>query len=177
MKFLKKILIGIICLIALPFIVALFIPRTYTVSVTEVINKPQQEVYDFVKILDNQKKYSIWFMKDPNMSPSIEGKDGTIGAIQKWNSNNEEVGEGEQEITSLTPDRMDVELRFKRPFAGQAHAANIIRSLSANKTQLTTEFYSNESYPMNLPSYVFGKNMIAEAQKKNLLNLKRLLEK
>ena len=70
---------------ALPFFAALFIPRTYTVSITETINKPQQEVFDFVKILDNQKKYSIWFMKDPNMDSSIEGKDGTIGAVQKWN--------------------------------------------------------------------------------------------
>ena len=42
------------------------------------------------------------------------------GAIQRWDSKNdnigEDVGQGEQEIKNMTEDRIDLELRFKRPF-------------------------------------------------------------
>ena len=177
MKIVKRILIVVLCVIALPFIIALFVPKSYTVNVSETINQPKQIVYDYVRILDHQKEYSIWVMEDPDLNPEIIGTDGSIGAIQKWNSKMDNVGEGEQEITALTPERMDVDLRFKRPFEGTAKAANIFKAVSENQTQITSEFYSNDPYPFNLPSYLFGRKMIYEAQTKNLQNLKRILEK
>ena len=96
---------------------------------------------------------------------------------KKWNSKLDDVGEGEQEITALTPDRMDVDLRFVRPFEGTAKAANIFKSISENQTQITNEFYSNSPYPFNLMFYLFGKKMMTEAQTKNLKNIKQILEK
>jgi hypothetical protein len=176
MKILKRIGIVIVILLALPFIIALFIPRTYTVSVSETINQPKQVVYDYVRLLDNQKQYSVWVMADPNLNPVITGTDGTVGAIQRWNSKISDVGEGEQEIIALSPDRIDMEIRFKRPFEGTSKAADIFESVSENQTLLTVEFYSNESYPMNLPSYIFGRKMIKKDQIKNLKNIKRILE-
>jgi len=71
---------------------------------------------------------------------------------------------------------MDLDLRFKRPFKSEAKAANIVKEVSENQTLLTSEFYSNSSYPMNLPSYVFGRSMMKKAQTKNLQNIKRILE-
>lgn len=176
MKILKIIGIVLLCIIALPFIVALFVPRSYTVSVSETINQPKQVVYDYVRMLDNQKDYSIWVMEDKDLKPEIIGTDGTVGAIQKWDSKNENVGAGEQQITALSPDRMDVDLRFIRPFEGTAKAANIFKSITENQTEITSEFYSNDSYPFNLPSYFFGRKMIEDAEKKNLQNIKRILE-
>ena len=176
MKILKRIGLAIVILIALPFIIAFFIPRTYTVSVSETINQPKQVVFDYVRILDNQKQYSIWVMVDPNLNPVITGTDGTVGAIQKWNSKMDEVGEGEQEIIALTPDRMDLEIRFKRPFESTSKGADIVKSISENQTLLTVEFYSKESYPMNLPSYIFGRKMVKRDQIINLKNIKRILE-
>ncbi len=176
MKVLKIIGIVILTLIALPLIVAIFVPKSYTVSVSKTINVPKQQVYDYVRILDNQKDYSVWVMEDPNLVPVITGTDGTIGATQSWNSEVDGVGEGEQEIVALTPDRMDVELRFKRPFEGTAKAANIFEELNSNQTKLTTEFYSNDKYPVNLMSYFFGRKYITEASVKNLQNIKKNLE-
>ncbi len=176
MKILKRIGIAVLILIALPFIIALFIPKSYTVSVSETINQPRQVVFDYVRILENQKDYSIWVMADPDLKPEITGIDGSVGAIQKWNSTVDDVGEGEQEITALTPDRMDIDLRFKRPFKAKAKAANLFKSITENQTMLTSEFYSNDPYPMNLPSYIFGRKMMKEAQTKNLQNIKRILE-
>jgi len=176
MRTLKKIGIALLISIAIPFIVALFIPKKYTISVSETINQPKQIVYDYVRILNNQKNYSVWVMADPDLNPEIIGTDGTVGAIQRWNSAINDVGEGEQEITALTPDRMDIDLRFKRPFEGTAKAANMFRTISEKQTQLTSEFYNNSPYPFNLLSYLFGKKMIREAETKNLQNIKLILE-
>ncbi|MGV8092739.1 MAG: SRPBCC family protein [Mangrovibacterium sp.] len=177
MKILKRIGIAVLIIIALPFVVALFIPRSYTVSVSETINRPKQEVYDYVRILKNQEEYSVWVMQDPNLHPEIIGTDGSVGAIQRWDSKLDDVGEGEQEITALTPNRIDVDIRFKRPFEGAAKASTIFNAISDRQTQLISEFYSNESYPINLPSWLFGRKIIREAQIKNLQNIKRILEK
>jgi hypothetical protein len=176
MKVLKIIGLVLLIIIAVPLIVALFVPKSYTISVSETINQPQQMVYDYVRILRNQDKYSVWVMQDPNLKPEIVGEDGKVGAIQKWNSKNNNVGEGEQEITALSPERMDIDLRFIRPFKGEAKAANIFKSVGENQTQLTSEFYSNDKYPFNLMSYFMGRKVITEAQTKNLQNIKHNLE-
>jgi len=95
--------------------------------------------------------------KLPDLNPEITGTDGTIGAIQKWNSKIENVGEGEQEITAKTPDRIDVEVRFKRPMEGTIRVSNMFKSLSENQTQITSGFYGTDRYPLNLPSSLFGR--------------------
>lgn len=176
MKILKMMLIGVLSILILLLIVALFVPKSYTVSVKETINKPKQEVYNYIRILKNQEEYSVWVLADPNLKPEISGEDGTVGAIQRWNSTDDNVGEGEQEIVALTPDRIDVDLRFKRPFEGTAKAANLLKAVSENQTELTAEFYSNDSYPMNLMSYFIGRKVIEKAEKDNLANIKKNLE-
>ncbi|MEO0310662.1 MAG: hypothetical protein RIQ89_319 [Bacteroidota bacterium] len=177
MKVLKKILLAIVILLAIPFIVALFIPNKYTVSVSETINKPKSVVYDYIRILANQEQYSEWVKADPNLHPTISGTDGSIGAKQSWNSKDDNVGQGEQIITAMTPDRIDVDLIFIKPFEGKAKAANIFTSVNDSVTSITSEFYADERYPFNLMSYCFGRPMIKETQQKNLKNIKTILEK
>ncbi len=177
MKLFKKIAIGLGVLLVLPFVVALFVPRKYTVSVSETINKPRQEVYDYVRILKNQEQYSEWVKADSNLHPTITGEDGTVGAKQRWDSKNENVGAGEQTITSLSIEKMEMDLKFIKPFEGNSKAANIFKPNSENQTLLTSEFYADESYPINLMSYFLGRPMIEETQRKNLKNIKEILEK
>lgn len=177
MNVLKKIFFVILGIIAFLLIVAIFVPKSYTVSVKEVINKPKSEVFEYVRMLENQKQYSVFVLADPDLNPQITGIDGTVGAIQKWNSKLDEVGEGEQEITAITPDRIDVDLRFKRPFEGNAKAANIFKSISENQTEIISEFYSNARYPLNLMSYFIGRKMMKDSETQNLQNIKKILEK
>ena len=86
-------------------------------------------------------------------------------------------GEGEQEITAITHDRIDVDLRFKRPFEGNAKAASIFKSISENQTEIISEFYSNDRYPLNLMSYFIGRKMMKDSETQNLQNIKKILEK
>lgn len=177
MKILKKIFIVLVSIIALLLIVALFVPKKYTVSVSETINQPQPVVQAYLALLKNQEQFSEWVKADPNLHPTIEGLDGTVGATQRWNSKDNNVGEGSQTITAITADRMDVDLLFIRPFKGNAKAAHIYKSISANQTEVITEFYANESYPLNLMSYFFGRKMVEKIETQNLKNIKQILEK
>jgi hypothetical protein len=177
MKNLKKIITGLVVIIAMPLLVALFVPNQYTVNVSIVVNQPKTKVFDYIKILENQKQYSEWLKADPNLNTTITGTDGTVGAKQKWNSKIDNVGEGEQTITALTEDRMDVDLKFIRPFAGESKAVYILKTISPNQTQLTNEFYSQAKYPFNLMSYFIGRPMIEKTQAQNMKNVKTILEK
>lgn len=177
MRILKKILVGIISLIALLLIIALFVPKNYIISESIVINKTHEEVFNYVSLLKNQEQYSEWVKADPTMQPLITGNDGEIGAIQSWNSKNDNVGEGSQKIIYISQDSILVDLNFIRPFKGAAKAATIIKPVSANETQLISKFYANDQYPFNLMGYFIGRKMITEVEIKNLNNIKTILEK
>ncbi|AWG26548.1 SRPBCC family protein [Flavobacterium kingsejongi] len=177
MRILKKILLVIIAIVLLLLVVALFIPRTYTVTVTETIHEPSDIVFNYVKLIKNQENYSVWVMQDPNIKMEYIGTDGTEGFIARWNSQEDGVGEGEQQITKVTADRIEVDLRFKRPFESSQKAATFVQPLPGNRTLITTEFYGSDAYPMNLLSLLIGRKMIRDAQTKNLENLKKILEK
>lgn len=176
MKILKIIGLGIISLIALLLIIALFIPNDYTVSVSTTINKPRQVVFDYVKMVKNQENYSIWVMQDPNVNMDYQGVDGTVGFKASWDSKDDNVGAGSQQITTISEERIDVDLHFERPMKGEAKASTLLESISENQTKVTAEFYGHSSYPMNLMNFMGGKYII-EAENQNLANLKKILEK
>ena len=173
MKILKKILIGLAAFIALLLLIAVFLPTRYTVSVSTTINKPQKEVYEYVKLIKNQEHYSVWVMEDPKIIMTYTGTDGTVGFLAHWTS--EKMGEGEQQITKVDGERVDVDLRFKG-HDNEQKAATITKALSENQTQVTSEFYGYNPYPTNLICFV-GKMFIEDAQTKNMANLKAILEK
>lgn len=150
MKIFKIILIVIAVLIAIPLITALFVKRDYGVERSIVINKPSQEVFDFVKLLENQNRYSKWAGLDPNMESSFRGVDGTVGFISAWKGNSD-VGEGEQEITGIDEGyRIDSQLRFIKPFKSQSDAYMITENLGEGQTLVKWGFNGRMNYPMNL---------------------------
>jgi len=176
MKIIKTILLAIVSISALMLIIALFLPKDYIVSQSLVIHRSQADVFNYVKMIDNQKYYSIWVMEDPKSLMTTKGIDGSVGYISAWDSKNKNVGKGEQEIMKIDNHRIDVDLRFVRPFKSEAKASTTCIAIDANTTEVINEFYGHSSYPLNLMT-VFMKGMLADALKKNLTNLKGILEK
>src|SRR5690348_10023775 len=99
MKIVKKILLGIVAIIVLLLIIAIFLKKEYTVERSITINKPKQQIFDYVKLLKNQDNFSAWAKLDPNMKKEYHGTDGTVGFVSAWDSDKKDVGKGEQEIT------------------------------------------------------------------------------
>ena len=175
MKILKKILIVIAVIIAIPLIVALFVKKEYVVQSEITINKPSQEVFDFVKLLKNQEYYNKWVMADPNMKKDLKGTDGTVGFIYAWDGN-DQVGQGEQEIKNIQDGReINTELRFIRPMEGLANT-KMATIPEGGQTKVTWEMRGESKYPMNFMNLFIGK-MLGKDQMTSLNRLKEILEK
>ena len=179
MKIVKNILIVLAIIIAIPLITALFIDKDYAIEREIVINKPNKEVFDYIKFLKNQNNYSIWAMKDPNMKKDFKGTDGTVGFISAWESDNKEVGKGEQEITTIVEgERIDTKIRFKVPFEAQDDAYMATTAIDSASTKVVWGFKGSFPYPMNLMKLMFDmEKEVGNDLGTGLENLKVLLEK
>lgn len=178
MKILKKILITLAILIAIPFIVALFVKKDYAVEREIVINTPKSEVFEYVKYLKNQDNYSKWATMDPEMKTSFRGTDGTEGFVSAWESQNKDVGKGEQEIIKITEgERIDYELRFIEPFESNDLAYMITEEISEHETKVKWGIKGAMKYPINLMLLVMDfDKMLGDDLEYGLDKLKRLLE-
>ena len=111
MKTLKKILIVLLVIIAIPLIVALFVPNESTSEGQILINKPKQEVFNYIKYVKNQDNFGVWQLSDTDMNTTEEGQDGTIGFKYSWDS--EKLGKGAQAITNIIEgERMESDMFF-----------------------------------------------------------------
>jgi hypothetical protein len=179
MRIIKRILFALLGLIALSLIVALFMPKEYAVEREININRPKDSVFTYIKYLKNQDNFSVWAKTDPEMKKIFSGVDGTIGAISSWDSKNENVGAGEQEIKKITEgERIDFELRFKSPFEATEEAYMTTEAISSTETKVKWGFNGGMDYPMNLMLPFMGiDEMIEKDLEAGLANLKVLLEK
>lgn len=179
MRILKKILLIVLIIIAIPLIVALFVKRDYNVEREIIINKPKQVVFDYIKYLRNQDHFSKWAMMDPGMEKTYQGTDGTVGFVSAWDSENKDVGKGEQEIKKITEgERLDFELRFIEPFESTEAAYMITEAVSENQTRVKWGFNGRTPYPMNLLSlFMDFEKVIGDDLGAGLSNLKVVFEK
>ena len=179
-----KILIGIIVvlvgIIVLFLIIGLFVKKDYSVGKEVVVNKPKIAVFEFVKLLKNQNKFSVWASMDPNMKTIFKGTDGTVGFVSVWESdNNKNVGKGEQEILKIVDgERIDYEIRFLKPFKSTSWAYITTIAVDDNQTKVHWGFTGKMKYPTNLMMLFMNmEKMVGGDLEKGLQNLKVLLEK
>lgn len=179
MKIIKKILIAVVIIIAIPLIVALFTKKEYAVEREVIINKPKQEVFDYIKFVKNQDNYSVWAKMDPAMKKEYKGTDGTVGFISAWDSQIKDVGKGEQEIIKISDgERLDFELRFKVPFEATDNAYMTTETIAENQTKVKWGFEGKMNYPMNfMLLFMDMEKMLGTDLEIGLTNLKQVLEK
>lgn len=179
MKILKIVLLSLAGLIVLLLVVALFSAKEYTIEREITINKPKQEVFDYVKVAKNQIHYNKWWMADPNVKLDFKGTDATVGFISAWESQDDHVGKGEQEITKIVDGQeVDHALRFIKPFEGNADSRMITETVSESQTKVKWSFHSSMKYPMNIMLLVFPvEKMLGDDLETSLSRLKTSLEK
>jgi len=177
MKIVIIILIVIVSIIALLLLVALFIKNEYSIKREITISRSARDVYNYIKFQRNQEHYSKWVMADPNMKKEFKGTDGTIGFIYAWDSDNKNVGKGEQEIMKLVEgERVDAEIRFIKPFEGVATTSMRIEPLSEYQVRVVWMMNGRNKYPMNL-MIPFIDGLLGKDLELSLMNLKTTLEK
>lgn len=178
MNVIKKIILGLLSIVILALIVALFLPKEYHVEREVTIKKPIDSVFNYVKYLKNQNNFSVWARLDPAMKKTFSGTDGTVGAISGWDSTNKNVGKGEQEIKIIIPnERIEYELRFKTPMESTAKAYITTEEITPTQTQVKWAFDGSSPYPMNLMMVFMNiDQMLGEQLETGLQNLKIILE-
>jgi hypothetical protein len=177
MKILKRILIVIAILIAIPLIVALFTTNDYSVEREVVINKPKQDVFNYIKLLKNQPNYSKWAKDDPNAQMKYEGTDGAVGFVSSWDGT--KSGKGEQQITGIMEgSRMDLALHFIKPMEGRAKAYFTTDETTPGQTKVKWGMTGRMGYPLNFMLVVMPMDkMLGGELATGLTNLKAVLEK
>jgi uncharacterized protein YndB with AHSA1/START domain len=178
MSTLTIILIVVGALILLPFILAIFTSKETYIEREITINKPVTEVFGYVKYLRNSEKYNKWVMTDPHMKKEYIGTDGTVGFVYKWDSENKQVGQGEQEIVGMKEnEKIDYELRFIRPFPNTANG-HMTTEPAGNGTRVKYIFRGPSAYMMRVMQLVLNiKKMLARDMDTTLANLKNIMEK
>lgn len=177
MSIINTILLVLACILLVLLIVAALVKKDFRLEKQVVINKPKQQVYNYMKMIRNQEQYSVWVMKDPNIKLVYTGTDGTVGFKSAWESNDKNVGIGEQEIIKLNEgESMDVEIRFQKPFVATNYAHNELTAISDAQTKLVQAFTGSSKYPMNIMN-LFMDSLVGKAMQQNLENLKNNIEK
>ncbi len=165
MKILKKILIVLLILIAIPLIIALFVPKDFAAQSEITINKPKQEVFNYVKMLRNQDHFGVWQLSDPQMKKSEQGTDGQVGFKYSWDS--EKLGKGSQTITRIV-DGETIETALDFGFGEPSKAYFIVKEISTNQTAVKWGISGKSPYPWNLMNLFMNMNKDFEQGLKNL---------
>ncbi len=178
MSIVFTILLVIIALIALVLLVAIFSKKSYSIQRDIIINQPGAVVFDYTRFLKNQDHFNKWIQKDPNLKPDFRGTDGAVGFVYAWEGN-KKVGKGEQEIMAIEDQkRLDIEIRFEKPFEGISATVFTTESLSANETRFGWSITSEMKYPMNaMLLFINIDKMLGRDLSENLGMLKAILEK
>ncbi len=168
----------ILGIVAALLLAGLVISKDIKATKEIVINKPVDEVFNYIKHLKNQQNYSKWATLDPNIKNEFRGTDGEPGFLNHW-VGNKKVGEGEQEIISVEEGKsLTTDLRFIKPFRSFAKAVMTTNAIDANSTKVTWGFESKMNYPMNVMKLFMNMNeMVGKDFSTGLANLKNVLEK
>ncbi|HEY8934217.1 MAG TPA: SRPBCC family protein [Cyclobacteriaceae bacterium] len=172
------ILLVIAIIIAFLLVAALLSSEEYSISQEITINKPKQQVFEYVRILKNSDNFNKWVMMDPAMKKTYNGTDGTAGFVYQWDSENKQVGKGEQEIISIKEgERIDYELHFMKPFEGKANAWSNLSSIADDQTKVQWVFSGLRNYPMRIMHIILNlKKALGKDLQTSLVSLKSVLE-
>ncbi|UKJ08541.1 SRPBCC family protein [Solitalea lacus] len=175
-----KILVVLIAIISVALVIAMFSRKNYTLKRETVVNRPRQEVFDFIKLNKNQKKYSKWLNFDPATKIEFKGAhDGTPGSILCFESRDQKTGKGEWEIKKVVDgSRVDFELRFLAPFVFTANGYFELQTVSSNQTNVKWVYNSGMNWPMNfMLLFLDMEKLVGKDLGESLNNIKTTLEK
>jgi hypothetical protein len=177
MKTLKIIGLGLLIIVAIPLIAALFISKDVNYEKSISIKAPVEVVWEHVNSLDDIDKWSPWNDYDPDMKKEMSGIDGTLGASQSWESEVPEVGKGSQTISNIqVPYLLETDLKFYTPY--ESEAKGYIKLVEENGgTIVTWGFKSEMPYPSNLMKLFMNmEEMMDKDWNNGLTKLKNLCE-
>ncbi len=173
----KKILLGLVAIIALILIVGAFQSDTYRVERSITIAAPAAEIFPQINNLRATQAWSPWVKLDPNAKITYDGPASGVGASNAWVGNSD-MGEGRQTITKSTPNELvRLKLEFFKPRADVA-TTDFRLTPAGSGTTVAWSMYGHKDYVAKcVCMFMSMDKMIGGEFEKGLANLKALVEK
>jgi len=136
------------------------------------IDAPMMRVSEAITDFHGWPSWSPWLYIEPGAKVDYRGEPGTTGHGYSWTG--ERVGAGSMSLASVTPDRIEMDLTFLKPFKSTAAVAFDLKK-SGSSTDVTWQMNSS------LPFFLFFMRdsmvaMIRADYDRGLLMLKDILE-
>lgn len=177
MKFLKKLFLGLVALVAILVVVSFFLPKEVTVERAITIRADAGTVFGQVNSLKEFHEWSPWSKYDPGMEVSFSGPDEGVGATMTWSSDEPNVGSGRQEITESRPNEyVKTQLDFGDQGTGTADF-RLNTDEEADRTRVTWGFNTDLGYnPIARYMGLMFDKWIGAEYEDGLANLKERVE-
>jgi len=135
-KFLK--IIGIILAIFIAYcaIMMLVVDSKCHNEQSITINAPKEKVWQNVNSMKAFNTWNPWMKYDPKLVVTYKGNAGEVGDGYTWKGN-DDVGEGEQEITAIVPnEKVATSMHFIKPMDDRA-TSDLILATEGSGTKVT----------------------------------------
>ena len=137
------------------------------------IAAPPAAIHALVDDLHAWTKWSPWEGLDADLRRTYSGSEKGTGAHYAWAG--KKAGEGSMHITSATPQRIDIDLDFVKPF--KANNKAVFRfDADGNATRVTWTMSGNRNVALAILGKLFFDGMIGKDFEKGLAKLKSLAE-
>jgi uncharacterized protein YndB with AHSA1/START domain len=141
------------------------------------INRPREQVFAYLRSLKNFQNWNPFLKPGCQFKMDYLGTDGQPGFVTVWDGD-KQVGAGEQEITRVIDgERIDFELRFKKPFLATNQGHFAADSAGGSQTRVRWMMTGKSKFPMTVFGLFFGCKMIEKEFDSGLGKLKAILEK
>jgi len=174
---LKRLLIGLVLLIAAFLVVVWSQPDNYRLTRETLIAAPAAAVFAQVNDLQKWDNWSPWAKVDPNAKVTFSGPQSGVGASFKWDGN-EKVGAGTMTITESKPnERIATRTDFVKPFAGSSNSDFIFSEQGARTNVIWTMSGTHNFIGKAMCLVMSMESMVGPDFERGLAQLKQVAEK
>lgn len=175
-KALKILGILAVALVALFFLVAAFLPGSYTVERSIEIDAPPELVYAHVADYNTWLDWSPWPKMDPDATHEVAGEPGEVGMTWSWSG--DELGVGAMTIAAVEPNRsLRSTLEFKEPMQSIADDYVELTPTDGGGTRVTWRNTGELPYPVGRYFGLGVEGMLGPQYEDGLENLKAMCER
>lgn len=151
--------------------------KDFDISRTVVINRPKEEVFNFVRQLKKEHLWMPWFKKDFKGALKYKGDDGKLDALLYWKGH-KHYYEGTQKIVKIHQGKI-VETRFLivKPFRLVLLEYKGLKEIDENKTKMVWGIRGGLVFPLSVMALIhpvdkaYGKDL-----EEGLKYIKNILE-
>ena len=174
----KKMLLGLLALIAVVLIFAVTRPDTFRVERSIAVKAEPAKVYALLNDFHQFPNWSPWQNLDPAMQTTHSGAPSGQGAVYAWKGN-DAVGVGRMEILQTVPNTsVTVKLDFLKPFEAHNTTQYTLAPGTGGTTTVTWAMFGPSPYISKIMGvFVSMDKVIGKDFERGLATLKAIVEK